>query len=302
MKINRLLQIIIILLNRNNITAKELAERFHVSMRTIYRDIEELSIAGIPVYMSKGKGGGIFLFSEYTLSKNILTKEERENVIVALNTLKSTNKLEIETTIEKLQSIFGNINGLDWIEVDLNNWGDFKKEDKRFEVIKNAIIEQKIIRFKYINGNNIKSERSVEPYKILFKGQAWYLKAFCLGKQDFRIFKINRCRDISITEKSFELREVNDEIVKDAQEHTFNTIKLKLKFNKDMLYHVYDYYNEDEVYEDDFGNYIVVVEYPYDEWIYSHILSYGTNVEILEPKFVREEVKNRINAMMKKYN
>lgn len=300
MKINRLLEIIIILLNKDTITAKELAERFQVSIRTIYRDVEELSLAGIPVYMSKGKGGGISLLEEYTLHKNILTKEERDNLIVALSSLNSSSHIEMNGTLEKVRSIFGNENNKNWIEVDLKQWGNKNITNKGFEIVKQAILDKIIIEFDYVNTNNIKSRRKVEPYKILYKGQAWYFFGFCLEKEDFRLFKFSRVRNMILCNEYFVLREIEDKSLDQSEIYKPKMVKLVFKFNKNMLYHVYDFYNEDQIRENNDG-YIVNVEYPYDEWIYSHILSYGSNIEVLEPDYIREEVKKRIEKMMNVY-
>lgn len=300
MKINRLLEIVILLLNKETITARELSERFNVSIRTIYRDVEELSLSGIPVYMSKGKGGGISLLEEYTLDKNIFTEEERNNLIVALDTLNSTEHIALQGTLEKVNSIFGNGNKKNWIEVDLKQWGNKNKNNESFEMLKEAIFENQTIEFEYVNTKNIKSKRKVEPYKILYKGQSWYFFGFCLEKQDFRLFKLSRIRNMSKCNKHFLLREIEEKQIDKSEEYKPKLIKLVLKFNKKMLYHIFDYYDDEEIIKTEDG-YIVNVEYPYDEWIYSHILSYGSNVEILEPSFIREEIEKKIEKMVNIY-
>lgn len=301
MKINRLVEIIIILLNRGTVTAKELSERFNVSQRTIYRDIDELSAAGIPVYMSKGKGGGISLLENYTLDKTILSEDERGNLMFALKTLEATKQLQIDNTIEKLKSIFGNINSIDWVNVDFTHWGSKDDTDRRFEEIKAAILKQKILKFKYVNSKNIKSDRSVEPYKIIFKGQAWYLLGFCCEKDDFRVFKITRMREVEALDKNFTRKETNNDVENNKNDYKLNAVTLKLRFSSNMLYRIIDYYDENQIIQETDGSYLVITEFPYDEWIYSHILSYGDGVEVLEPGYVREEVKKRLKNMFIKY-
>jgi predicted DNA-binding transcriptional regulator YafY len=301
MKINRLMEIIIILLNRGTVTAKELSERFNVSQRTIYRDIDELSTAGIPVYMSKGKGGGISLLENYTLDKTILSEDERGNIIFALKTLGATQQLQIDNTIEKLKSIFGNINSIDWVDVDFSHWGSNGDIDRRFEEVKTAILKQKILEFKYVNSKNIKSDRVVKPYKIIFKGQAWYLLGFCCEKECFRVFKITRMREVKTIDKNFERKEISKYFKKTKSDYEFNTVTLKLRFNSNMLYRIIDYYNENQILQEPDGSYLVTAEFPYDEWVYSHILSYGDSVEVIEPEYVVEEVKKRLKNMFKKY-
>lgn len=301
MKINRMMEIIIILLNRKTITSKELSERFDVSQRTIYRDIDELSSAGIPVYMTKGKGGGISLLENYTLNKAIFSDKERENIIFALKTLDASNQVQIDNTLEKMKSIFGNTDFVDWLEVDFSQWGNNVEEDIRFEKIKEATLNQKVLEFKYINSKNIKSHREVKPYKIMFKAQSWYLLGFCLEKKADRVFKITRMRDVKVTDISFERKELGKYFKKPERDYTFNTIILKFRVNSNMFYRIIEYYNEDQIVKESEATYLITAEYPYDEWIYSYILSYGDNIEIIEPEFVREEVKKRIKNMFGKY-
>ncbi|WP_027623797.1 helix-turn-helix transcriptional regulator [Clostridium lundense] len=301
MKINRLIEIIIILLNKETVTAKELSERFNVSQRTIYRDIEELSSSGIPVYMSKGRYGGISLLDNYTLDKTILSEDEKGNIIFALKTLEATKQLKIDNTLDKIGSIFGKINSVDWVQVDFTPWGSDGDVDRRFDEIKSSILKQKILKFKYVNSQNIKSQRTVKPYKIIFKGQAWYLLAYCCDKEAGRIFKITRMRDVGSIDSHFERKEISKFFNKDKDDYKVTMIKLKLKFNSNMLYRIIDYYDEEQISKNLDGTYLVIVEFPYDEWVYSHILSYGDDVEVIEPAFIREEVKSRIKSMMGKY-
>lgn len=301
MKINRLMEIIIILLNRKTVTSKELSERFNVSQRTIYRDIDELSSAGIPVYMSKGKGGGISLLDNYTLDKTIFSDDERGNIIFALKTLGATKQLQIDNTLEKLKNVFGNINSIDWVDVDFTPWGSNIEIDTRFEEIKVAILKQRVLEFKYINSKNIKSDRMVKPYKIIFKGQAWYMMGFCCEKECFRVFKITRMKDVKATDKNFERKEVSEFLKKTKDNYEFTVVKLRLRFSANMLYRITDYYNEEQISQESDGSYLVTVEFPYDEWVYSHILSYGDSVEVVEPEFVRQEVKKRLKSMLAKY-
>ncbi len=150
MKINRLTEIIVILLNKKLVTAKELADRFEVSTRTIYRDIETLSMSGVPVYMTKGKGGGISLIEEYSIDKAILSKKDKESLIVALKTLQATKYPEINSVVNKIGSIFGEQNFSNWIEIDFTEWGSNFNEDDKFTKIKEAILRRNTINFNYV--------------------------------------------------------------------------------------------------------------------------------------------------------
>ena len=144
MQINRLIEIIMILLNKNMVTAKELAEKFQVSTRTIYRDIEVLSSSRIPVYMSKGKGGGISLLEEYSINKTILSDNNKQSLIVALKTLQSIEYPEVTSVIDKISFMFNKTELANWVKIDFSRWGSNFNEDDKFNNIKNAILNNKL--------------------------------------------------------------------------------------------------------------------------------------------------------------
>jgi predicted DNA-binding transcriptional regulator YafY len=155
MQINRLFEIIYILLSKKSITANELAERFEVSVRTIYRDIDTLSSAGIPIYASQGKGGGISLLDDYVLDKSVLSDSEQNEILYALQSLTIAQAPEADKVLARLSSLF-NKNRANWIEVDFSPWGSDKNRTCRFTVIKNAILNRQVIEFNYINSSGEK--------------------------------------------------------------------------------------------------------------------------------------------------
>ena len=187
MKINRLFEIIYLLIEKESITAKELAEKFEVSTRTIYRDVEILSSVGIPIYMTKGRGGGISLLPNYILDKTVLTDKERENILSSLRAVQtvdiadSNSKQEL---IQKFSSLFGN-SYIDWIEVDFSSWHDYKDQSNIFQIIKSAIFNKKKIKFEYSNSKGEQTYRKVEPLKLCSKGGSWYLYGYCDKRCDY---------------------------------------------------------------------------------------------------------------------
>ncbi len=191
MQVGRLFEIVYILLERDKVTAKELAEHFEISTRTIYRDIETLSGAGIPVYMSKGKNGGIALLPDFVLNKAVITEKERKEILSSLFAIKSVNLEESNTALQKLGNLFGTEDA-DWIEVDFGFWSDGEKEATLFAEIKRAILEKKVIHFLYTSTIGEAVHREVEPLKLIFKGSSWYLYGYCRIRKDFRFFKLNK--------------------------------------------------------------------------------------------------------------
>ena len=171
MQINRLFEMLHMMLNKKNITAKELSEYFEVSVRTVYRDVETLASAGIPVYSLRGKNGGIRLLESYTLNKSLISQDEQNEIMYALQSLKAANYPESEETLKKLSLIF-NKSSDNWIEVDFSRYGS--DDNVLVENIKQAILKKLTIKFIYFNSKGGKSYRTADPLKIRFKEKSWY--------------------------------------------------------------------------------------------------------------------------------
>lgn len=301
MKINRLMEITILLLNRKTVTAGELAERFGVSTRTIYRDVEVLSSAGVPVYMSKGNGGGISLLEDYALNKAMLSNQESESLLLALKTMQATKYPEVDTVLENVSAIFKNAANTDWVTIDFAGWSSFPNERNKFSDIKNAIFKNKIIEFDYINANGEKSHRMIEPERFYFNVHTWYLTAFCLNKRERRVFRLSRIKNVKVLDQIFEKRSISPAQEQQIQGYSKPFVKLKLRFSPQVLHRLYDEFDDSLFTYDEDGNVIVDVAFPEDEWVYGFILSFGSYVEVLEPVHIKEIVISRMKDAVKIY-
>ena len=301
MKINWLLEITIVLLNRGSITARELAERFGVSTRTIYRDIDVLSAAGVPVFTNKGSGGGISLLENYTFNKVIMTGHERDSLLLALKTLQATRYPEIDGILDKIGAVFRNAAAIDWVQVDFSPWGSGPNDEDKFSDIKKAILNCNVIITDYINTEGVKSRRSIEPMRLIFKGEAWYLWGYCRKRRAFRTFRISRMKNLSIGEESFNRRPAESTENNESSEKLKQKVTLKLRFQPEVLYRLYDDYDEKMITRNPDDTYEVTVTYPEDEWVYGHILSYGSSVEVIEPEHVRDIIQNRLKEALRYY-
>ncbi len=291
---NRLFEIVYILMQKKKTTAKELADRFEVSTRTIYRDIETLSTANIPIYASKGKDGGIGLLDKYILNKTILSEEEQNQILFALQGMKKVKGQDEKDILEKLSILFNKeIN--DWIKIDFSNWGNVQEE--RFDIIKSAILNKQLIRFTYYNSNGEESKRIVEPLQIWFKDKSWYLVSYCKLKQDYRIFKIARIKEVKMLQEHFE-RELPKE---ENEQYNFKIIELELEINKAMTYRVYDEFESKEITKKEDGNFIIKVKYPENEWVYGYILSFGEYAKVLNPGYAKNIIKDKLQRTLKNY-
>lgn len=300
MQINRLFEIVYILLDKKTITAKELSERFEVSVRTIYRDIDTLSSAGIPVYTSKGKGGGISIIENFVLNKSVFSEKEQKEILMSLQSLKAMKFLEVEPVLNKLSTVF-NRESESWIDVDFSQWGNNKSEKEKFNIIKTGILNTSIISFEYFSSYGEKTLRTIEPLKLIFKGQGWYLYGFCRAKHDFRIFKITRMKNLKLLNETF-TRDLKSDIWEDNDKpYRENMITLVLKIDEKMAYRIYDEFDEEDIVKNSDGSFTISVNFPYSDWIYGYILSYGNYVEVVEPDHIRETIRMKLEDALKKY-
>lgn len=298
MQINRLFEITYLLLEKKQITAKELAEHFEVSTRTIYRDVEILGAAGIPIYMSKGKGGGISLLPDFVLNKTVITESERADILSSLRAVQAVSLSEAGTALDKLGSLFGNEDS-NWIEVDFGFWGDGEKEAGIFEILKKAIFDKHVVEFQYAAVGSERKLRRVEPLKLVFKGSNWYLYAYCREREDYRFFKLKRMQDIIVAEEAFR-RHVPKRVLKkenayDKQQKVWVTLKL----SKEAFYRAMDDFPEYEVLED--GSALVSGEFVQGEWLVDMLLGLGEHCEVIEPQWLREKAKERLQRMVELY-
>lgn len=299
MQMNRLFEIIYLLLNKKSVTARELAERFGVSQRTIYRDIDTLGLAGIPVYTEKGKGGGISLLPEFVLNKSLLSEREQNEILSALQGLSTVKTADTEVVLKKLSTIF-NKSAANWLEVDFTGWS-YRDGDK-FNGFKTAILERRIAAFDYYSAYGEKTQRRIEPVQLWFKSRSWYIKGFCLTRQDMRLFKLSRVKNLNITDERFPPRELLALPPNPGPaEHQKRDIALKLKIAPEMTYRVYDEFDEDMVEKQPDGSLVVSVIWPEDDWVYGTILSYGEYAEVLEPAHIREIIKDKSQKTAGKY-
>ncbi len=297
MQVNRLFEIIYILLDKKTVTSRELAEHFEVSARTIYRDIETLSSAGIPVYMSKGKGGGISLLPDFVLNKAVITDKEKEDILSSLRAVKAVDPNKTDTALKKLSSLFGE-SSTDWIEVDFSTWVNVQNETETFNIIKSAILSRKVISFSYASAKGQRTLREVEPLKLCFKSGAWYLYGYCKSRCDLRFFKLRRIMELCVLEQSFQ-RNAPNQIFSNNNVFQENYVRLKLKLSPEVAYRVYDEFDCYEKQED--GSFIAEINYPRGKWIFYYIVTFGSQCEVLAPEDVRNDIKEELQKTLKHY-
>jgi len=297
MQIHRMLEIVYLLLSGKALTAGALAERFEVSARTIYRDVEALSAAGIPVYMSKGRGGGIALTPGFALGKALLTEGERADVLASLKALGGVAPGEADGALKKLGALFGSA-GADWIEVDFSSWSDPNGVAEAFSLLKSAVLERRVVAFEYSSGRGETARRTVEPLKLCFKGQAWYLYGYCRDRQDTRLFKLSRMKRLARTEQAFQ-RDCPPRALEGNPLPQGEMVEVTLLLPREMAFRVYDEFERFELQEG--GAFLVRASLPRGEGLFQYILSFGEFCEVLKPPEVRREIAERLKKTLARY-
>ncbi len=295
MRESRLFKIVYYLLDKGQATAMELAEKFEVSVRTIYRDIDALSGAGIPIYTEAGRNGGIHLMHNFVLNKALLSEEEKQEILTALQSINTAQNQKSSQTLQKLSAMF-QLNSENWLEVDFSRWGNEASDNQKFELLKSAIIQCRSVKICYANSCEVISERIVQPLKLIYKAKAWYLNAFCTQKQDWRIFKLNRILDLELLDQRFQYRHVPKQT--DTFEEDYHLITLR--FPKEMAYRVYDEFDPAQIQRQTNDDLIVSAKMPEDAWLTGFLLSFGTQVEILSPAYLRELIAEQAKLIYEK--
>ncbi len=303
LKTERLLAIINYMINREKVTAKELADMFEVSVRTIVRDIDAIILSGIPIYSIQGRDGGFAIPKHFKIDKDFMSKQDFALVLSALKGLNTTlGESGIQNAYEKINNLSDKDIQKKLI-LDFSRFQGNENVRKNLKIIREAIDKKNVICFNYLNAKNEASYRKFEPYSIIFKWSSWYVLGFCKKREDFRMFKLSRIEQIEILNNTnFDKKDFDiDEFVEKLSFEPKPFIKTKLKFVKDFSYILNDIFNKEEL--EFYDDYIIAYKEFYNKnHMFAFILSFGELVEVIEPKEVRQDMKNILKNLLKKYN
>ncbi len=286
MQESRLFKILYCLLRQGHVSAPELAKELEVSVRTIYRDIDALSGAGIPVFTETGRNGGIYLMDDFILDRTILSSEEKQEILSALQGISIAPDIEDSGILRKLSSLF-QMQSDTWLEVDYTRWGDKSSDKIKFDSLKSAILQRRCVKISYTSSHAQTTERIIHPLKLLYKGRAWYLKAYCTKRQEFRLFKLNRILCLEVLNEIFPYCSFpeTDEDSPVAYEQ-----QVTLCFPSEMAYRVYDEFSPEQVTLQDDDTLLVCAKMPVDDWLVGFLLSFGPNVTVLSPTDLKNDL------------
>ena len=286
MKIDRLIGILSVLLQKDKTTAPELAERFEVSKRTINRDIEALNNAGIPISTTQGNGGGISIMDGYRIDRTILTSKDMQMILAGLRSLDSVSGSSYYSQLmEKIKAGSSSfISGRDSILIDLSSWYRDTLAPK-IEKIESAIENRHLVSFKYY-GPSSEGERTAEPYYLVFRWSSWYLWAWCRDREDYRLFKLNRMEGVE--EKKEEFIGRNAPIPDLSNEKVFpGGISVKALFSPEWKWRLVEDFGPDSFQEMEDGRLLFSSSYMDKESLVTWLFTFGSKVEVLEPQEIR---------------
>ncbi len=292
-----------LLLNKKKLTAKELSEYFEVSVRTIQRDIDSLCSAGIPIYGDVGKYGGYQLTENYKMDRTFLSEKEMDSLVIMLKGFSDTLFSDsIRTILEKMNGFDKKGSIQSNMHIDLTPWGSSSEFQAALNLINQSIEEKNIISFDYYDLYNNQTIRKVEPYITVLKGGSWYLYAYCLLRENYRLFKICRIFDLNTTcDKFVERDDIKDFSAVNKVGYSRKEEQIKFRFSPEAKGRIPDFFDPREAVKCGDGSILYNISFPIDEWLISIILGLGEYVEILEPEFLREEIKNRIKKSILLY-
>jgi len=299
MKLDRLMGILTTLLQNDRVTAPQLAEKFEVTRRTIGRDIDTLCQAGIPIVTHQGTGGGISIAEGFKLDKSVLTTSELSGIIAAIKGIGSVSEhSQIERTLDKLGANSQAVVSLSQpVIIDLASHYQGELTPK-IEAIKQAILERRTIGFDYSYSKG-ESRRSIEPYLVVFQWASWYVFGYCLQRNDWRMFKLNRLTNLEAGEGQFALREIPPER-RDFGNHFTEDIHIAAMFSKDAKWQLDETYGHDSYTETSNG---LLFERGFTNRAYlvSWLLGFGANVKVLEPQSIAEEIQTVAKNILANY-
>ena len=315
MQIDQLFELVYVLIDKKQVTAKEMAARFGVSTRTIYRWVDALSVSGVPVYTQNGRGGGIAISEQYALDTKVLSEEERLAIVSsvkALNSLSGNPASVVNANIKAAEKISGLVEkDTDWLEVDFAPWSPEGSSVRQiFGTLRDCILQKKQVVFDYYSGDGRMERRTVHPWKLIYKGQAWYLQGWCTTRKAERFFKLTRMQNLDMTGRAANITRIaakeyeaknNSPAPQKKPDYKPQLLTIKAKVFPQKISYLLDTFICSEVIPHKDGSITVTFSVPDQDWIYELLLSFGPNMKIISPKQVKEKILQIAKDVQKIY-
>lgn len=308
MKLERLIAILTTLLQKERISATWFAEKFGVSVRTIYRDIEALESAGIPIVTHTGVNGGISIIDSYKIDKKLFTNQDITTLLTSLYSVSgSLSSAKINQTLEKIKSLIPEEHGQNieltskQLYVDMTPWSSNPLVTEALKIVQHALEGNHLIEFDYQGRHSTTLKRTAEPHQLVLKENKWYLRAFCRERSDFRTFKVSRIKEMKILPETFTPR-VFDQGMTDFKEwQNKRTIIIELVIEESLRERALDFCHEAQMRALDNGKIAVTMPFVESDMGYGVLLSMGYRCTVVSPAHVRDELIRQINLLSRVY-
>ena len=306
MKYKTLIDILFLLLSRDKVSAKYIAERFNISLRTVYRYIDELSLS-VPIYNERGRNGGMSICDTFKLPASFLTQEESELLIGTLSAIKDElNSKTLNGIIEKILCItkknrdtimdFGNL------VIDGGSWGNVDTNKDKITFLQKCIEERKSVLLTYLSRQGVQSERVVEPHTLVLKEGLWYCYCYCTKRNEFRLFKLGRIVKAMETGENFVRKPLEkvSEILKDWY-NTLESFDIDILLTSKVKPDVEEWVGVDKVYTTSSGEIKASFKMPIDSTLVGKLLTFGKDVKVLSPKSLQDKLLECVQHITKLY-
>ena len=296
MKYQMMLKILFLLLARKKVSAKYIADRYEISLRTVYRYIDELSLSDVPIYNIRGRNGGYAISDSYKIPANFLTEEESEKVIQTLSELNNElGSSVLDTAIQKIGSIskqngndlhisFGNL------VIDGSGWGTGDVYGETIKIIQKAIEENEAILISYRDRDGEPSSRTIEPHTLILKQGLWYVYAYCRLRNSFRLFKVGRIDKIMLLDEKFNKRQTED--IKSVLSKFYDATPedIDLLIDESIRPDVEEWLGVNKISVSQSGKITASVKLPISDYLTAKILSFGSKIKVLAPENLKKAV------------
>ena len=308
MKVDRLVSMILMLLDQPRVGAQELADRFEVSTRTIYRDMEAINQAGIPVRSTSGVGGGFEIMEQYKLDRSVFSAGDLSAILMGLSSLSGMMRGdELVNALAKVRSFIPADRAksielrANQIYIDLSPWAGNRTVQSYLEMIQSALQQNRLLSFDYSDRYGAKTERTAEPYQLVLKSSHWYVQGYCRTRNDFRLFKLSRMSGLRMEQEEFLPREFPKPQLDASDVLAALQTTIRIRIHKSVLDHVLDFCSMDAISSDGDEHYLVWFPFIENDYYYNILLGLGDRCECLEPPQVRAEMGRRAREIAALY-
>lgn len=286
------------LLSKKSVKATYFASKYEVTTRTVYRYIDELSLAGVPIESTRGANGGFKIMDGFKLSASYLTEKEFEVVINSLSAINNEVHGEVlSSAISKLKATKRGVSAVNVktgnLVIDAGAWCDSAGYKDKLSLINGAIDDNKVINFTYHDRNGSQSSRFAEPHTILFKEGTWYVYAFCRLREEFRFFKVGRMTEIKATSEVFMRKDLPSLLPFDNWYESSSLIDVKLKVEDHSLFAVEEWLGVENIYKEN-DVFYAKASLPDEDSLVGKILSLGVGVKVIAPETLKNKIKKAV--------